>query len=246
VETIAAHYLRQIRAVRPRGPYMLGGFSLGGTIAFEIALRLEREGETVSLLAMLDAPFPGLTSPPFRMQEPRGPSAAAPPGSGTIMSRPREIARLGFQGLAKYIVAGIANRASAITGVDLRLHGKRLVCNACIKFDWRLPSFVRSFHILEVYRLALRDYSPQVFAGRATYFKSEHQSTFNQDGWSTLMRDGLEVYEVPGEHKHLIVEEHAAVWADRLKSCISNARQRTSAAFARVEPVETRVGPPLA
>jgi len=161
------------------------------------------------------------------------------------VSTARRVPRLGFQGVAKYIFAGIANRASAITGVDLRLHGKRLLCNACVKFDWRLPSFLRSFHILEVYRLALRDYSPQVFAGRATYFKSVNQSRFNQDHWSTLMRDGLEVYEVPGDHQDLIEEKHAAVWADHLKSCISNARQRTSATFSRVEPVEARVEPPL-
>ena len=40
------------------GPYMLSGYSFGGTVAFEIAQCLKKQGETVSLLAMLDALFP--------------------------------------------------------------------------------------------------------------------------------------------------------------------------------------------
>ena len=51
---MAAHYLREVRAVRPKGPYFLGGYCLGGTIAYEMAQTLRREGEEVPLVAMLD------------------------------------------------------------------------------------------------------------------------------------------------------------------------------------------------
>ncbi len=60
-----ADYTSRIRAAQPDGPYRLGGWSMGGIIAFEVARRLEQAGAEVSLLALLDAPFdfPGLDVP---------------------------------------------------------------------------------------------------------------------------------------------------------------------------------------
>ncbi|MEU3859275.1 amino acid adenylation domain-containing protein [Streptomyces sp. NPDC028722] len=54
IEELAADYLRRIRTVQPRGPYRLLGWSFGGLVAHEIAVRLEREGQQVELLAVLD------------------------------------------------------------------------------------------------------------------------------------------------------------------------------------------------
>ena len=224
VETIAEHYLWQIRNVQPQGPYMLSGYSFGGTIAFEIAKRLEKQGETVSLLAMLDAPFPGAEVSPFAIQARRQASAAASRRSGNFVFHVHNLARLGLFDQAKYISFRIADRINAIIGDDLRKNYKRLLCRCYVKFARRLPSSLRSFYVREVYRLALRDYSPEMFAGRAVYFKSMDQSSFSQEAWRNLMRDGLEVYEVPGNHVDVIKTKNAAAWAPRLKSCIANAR----------------------
>jgi amino acid adenylation domain-containing protein len=54
VEEMAVHYLEEVRRVQPKGPYYLGGYCMGGTIAYEMAQRLLQEGETVALVAMLD------------------------------------------------------------------------------------------------------------------------------------------------------------------------------------------------
>jgi thioesterase domain-containing protein len=53
---MAELYLAAIREVRPQGPYRLLGYSMGSKIAFEIACRLEKAGEQVELLALLDIP----------------------------------------------------------------------------------------------------------------------------------------------------------------------------------------------
>src|SRR5262245_15113300 len=50
VQAIAAHYLRQIQTLQYRQPYFLGGYSFGGTIAFEMAQQLQESGEKVALL----------------------------------------------------------------------------------------------------------------------------------------------------------------------------------------------------
>ena len=55
---IAAHYIREIKAVQRHGPYRLLGGSLGGLVAFEMALQLQRSGESIEHLAMID------TAPP--------------------------------------------------------------------------------------------------------------------------------------------------------------------------------------
>ena len=59
VEACATRYLTEIRAIQPSGPYLIGGFSFGGLVAFEIACRLQAAGEKVSLLAILDTIAPG-------------------------------------------------------------------------------------------------------------------------------------------------------------------------------------------
>ena len=51
---LARGYVGEVRRVQPRGPYAIGGWSLGGTIAFQMAHELRRAGETVALLVLFD------------------------------------------------------------------------------------------------------------------------------------------------------------------------------------------------
>jgi thioesterase domain-containing protein/acyl carrier protein len=51
---MAAYYVSEIRKVKPTGPYNLAGFSLGGIIAFEMALQLIESGDSVSFLGLFD------------------------------------------------------------------------------------------------------------------------------------------------------------------------------------------------
>ncbi|HEX8766911.1 MAG TPA: amino acid adenylation domain-containing protein, partial [Jatrophihabitans sp.] len=52
---LASGYLEELRRVQPRGPYRLGGWSVGGLIAQQLAVDLRAAGEEVALLALLDA-----------------------------------------------------------------------------------------------------------------------------------------------------------------------------------------------
>ena len=58
IEDMARFYLKELRAKQPRGPYMLGGLCAGGVIAYEMASQLKSAGETVKLVALLDAAKP--------------------------------------------------------------------------------------------------------------------------------------------------------------------------------------------
>jgi amino acid adenylation domain-containing protein/non-ribosomal peptide synthase protein (TIGR01720 family) len=52
------YYVQQIRHTQPTGPYNLLGWSLGGALAVEVAHLLERDGETVSFLGLVDSMLP--------------------------------------------------------------------------------------------------------------------------------------------------------------------------------------------
>jgi amino acid adenylation domain-containing protein len=53
---MAEERLAQLRAVRPHGPYVIGGFCNGALIAYEIATRLRAEGEVVEGLVLAGLP----------------------------------------------------------------------------------------------------------------------------------------------------------------------------------------------
>ncbi|MFL6284241.1 MAG: amino acid adenylation domain-containing protein [Pyrinomonadaceae bacterium] len=55
VAEMACEYLKHIRAIQPRGPYHLLGWSFGGLVAQALASLAQQEGEEVRLLALLDA-----------------------------------------------------------------------------------------------------------------------------------------------------------------------------------------------
>jgi amino acid adenylation domain-containing protein len=54
VDELATEYLQAIRAVQPHGPYQFVGMCRGAHIAFEMARRLEDEGQEVALVGILD------------------------------------------------------------------------------------------------------------------------------------------------------------------------------------------------
>ena len=64
IDEFARLYLAALRERQPQGPYRIGGWSAGGLIAFEIARQLERAGERVQQVLLLDTPAPLLHGSP--------------------------------------------------------------------------------------------------------------------------------------------------------------------------------------
>ena len=54
IEEMATLYVKEIRRVRPSGPYLIAGYCMGGTIAYEVAQQLRAQGQDVALLALFD------------------------------------------------------------------------------------------------------------------------------------------------------------------------------------------------
>lgn len=58
VEDIATAYIKELRKVQPKGPYLLGGHCFGSWIAFEMAQQLCQQGENIVTVIVIDAPAP--------------------------------------------------------------------------------------------------------------------------------------------------------------------------------------------
>lgn len=56
LDEIVDGYIRAIVSRQPRGPYVIAGYSMGCEIAFELAKALERQGEEVAFLGLVDGP----------------------------------------------------------------------------------------------------------------------------------------------------------------------------------------------
>jgi amino acid adenylation domain-containing protein len=219
-ESIAEYYLRQIRTVQPQGPYRLGGYSFGGAIAFEIAQRLEREGQTVSLLVMLDSLFPGVDVPESSLTEDHdGRSSVA---SSMPRSHLQRLAKLGPREQFAYILVRLKAKWDEWLGTPVRRSRMRLICRLYLRMGWTLPVSVRSFYILGIYKRALSVYTPTSFAGSVLYVKSRNRPAVHLERWKRVMTGPVDVCEVHGGHLDVISRENAAVWAPRLTSRLSN------------------------
>ena len=64
VEQMANRYVDAIRAVRPSGPYLLGGYSGGGIVALEMSRLFAQSGDRVSRVVLLDT-VPSLAAAPW-------------------------------------------------------------------------------------------------------------------------------------------------------------------------------------
>ena len=67
VEALADRYIKEIKQVQPYGPYLVGGHSFGGIVAYEVGRKLRQRGDEVARVIMIDAcpAVPGQFEPPW-------------------------------------------------------------------------------------------------------------------------------------------------------------------------------------
>nr|AEE68981.1 polyketide synthase [Exserohilum turcicum]AEE68982.1 polyketide synthase [Exserohilum turcicum] len=63
VEGVSRLYLNEIKRRQPQGPYIIGGWSAGGVMAYEVAQQFVNAGEKVESLVLIDAPCPVALDP---------------------------------------------------------------------------------------------------------------------------------------------------------------------------------------
>jgi amino acid adenylation domain-containing protein len=191
VEAMATTYLEEVRRVQPEGPYRLGGWSLGGMIAFEIARRLAEQGEPVTLLALLDATAPGAL-PPTEVDDQqvlRGFTWEM----GQQAGRDLEIREEDLRGL------------SGEEGVRFVLQrGKE---NGALPANFGIDQAVRLWRVVRVSLSSGQLFEPRIYSGAAALFVAEDTSRPDAGpdlGWSRFIQGGIERIPIDARHSTVL------------------------------------------
>jgi amino acid adenylation domain-containing protein len=187
VEAMASTYVAALRAKQPTGPYRLGGWSLGGIVAFEMARMLEQQGETVEQLVLIDAYA-------FDQRPPE------PVGAEWIAARFVEFtARL----LGVSVPESVSGAGEAALLDGLLDAGRR---------EGVLPQGIGAEQLHALYRVyasnlrALWGYTPGAYGGCVTLLRaSETQVPTGPDGgWAPVSAGGVTVHQLPGDHHSVL------------------------------------------
>ncbi|NET60393.1 MAG: amino acid adenylation domain-containing protein, partial [Symploca sp. SIO2E6] len=219
VEEIAAYYLKAIQTFQPSDPYYLGGHSFGALVAFEMAQQLQQQGETVTLLAILDLPARLPDSHPKKLD----------------WDDTRWLTNIA------YILETLSGEKLNISYEIL----KPLTADAQLKYlkqqmetvnllppDSAIERVRGIVQTLKADELAFLNYLPQGgYQGRITLFRSsevyeealEMLGEMTSDptwGWNQLSSQPVEVDVVPGSHITMLREPHVQVLAEKLLSML--------------------------
>jgi len=196
VEDMATHYLEEIRSVQPQGPYLLGGYSLGGMVAFEMAQRLVAEGEQASVV-LFDT---------FCTRQPETNGSSG--GLGSL-----------YQGISStwrkfWQLPAPQKRASIARGAKTVKNGiQRRAAHAM------LPRTVK--HVRRACELAAKTYVPRVYPGRLVLFRSSQKPLMQfrdpHAAWGSYASQGLQIHEIDGDHDSILLEPQVQSVAEQLK-----------------------------
>jgi len=201
IEEMAEHYIEEIQAVQPTGPYRLLGWSLGGIVAFEIAQQLHNRGEQVELVALLDTGIHDPRDAPKEVEE----ADDAYKLLGAIGElRPELLEHLRTLQPDEQIeyVVDWGHRTNALPP------------------DF---GFTQVRHLFNIYKSnvhAVRNYIPKVYPGQVTLFRAEEELAKNPHrllhGWDKYAAGGVDVHVVPGSHFDMAYRPHVSVLCEQL------------------------------
>jgi thioesterase domain-containing protein len=215
IAEMATHYLAALRQVQPHGPYLLGGWSMGGVVAFEIAQQLHRQGEAATLI-LIDCMAPV-------------------PSNMPVSAVDDEALLLGFA----QDLAGRLGKSLPLTRAELQQRGPDAQLEVLIsraRSAGVLPSDVDAAQLrrmLQVYKAntqAMMHYEPQPYAHPLILFRAREELHHSQGdrtlGWGTVAQGPVEIAIVSGSHYTLLTPPHVAVLADQLDQVLAAAQER--------------------
>ncbi|MFI9002835.1 amino acid adenylation domain-containing protein [Streptomyces sp. NPDC053541] len=208
VEEIAAGYVEAIRRVQPSGPYVIGGWSFGGFVAFEMARQLRAAGEEIARLVLLDTTA---LNPGRRLNT--GDEALLGwffwellwlrrGGDSPLELIPAELRTLEekFDFIAQLAIdEGVLPAGS--TGAVVRRLFHVYEANWKAAFAYR-PEVVDQDMVL----IHASEPLPEVLNSMHTAIESMHKDPTN--GWRERTSGVLDVVDVPGDHLTIMEEPH--------------------------------------
>ena len=212
LEEMAAHYIIAIQTVQPQGPYLLGGWSLGGAVAFEMARQLKAQGQDIAMLVLIDAGIPALT-----MEVPVLSSLEMVTGFALHLGLSQE--------LLDTLPADI-DQASWNEQWDTLF--------ALMKYGRIIPTASDEAYLQRLFRVyqatisSWLAYRPQLYQGPLALIKASNRDGWEDDGdeamgWAGLVNGDVMVLTTPGDHYTLMRQPNIRLLAERVQQCLDAA-----------------------
>ncbi len=252
IEDMAAHYVQLIRRAQPQGPYLLGGLCAGGVLAFEVGLQLQAQGESVGMVALIDAADVAATVRFGRVANQRLQSFKEVFHKSDAVSAPAFAARS---------VAAVVGKAKRLVTyetksrlVKLQTARKLRLYQECIEEGRPVPADLGDVTVRQVYNAAALDYAPQgtLLRGAALFRATAGQGTHADRpaveayvdpllGWQRSVASPITCFDVPGGHSSMLQEPHVAVLAQQMQAFIDRALPQPGPAHGVTSVATSRV-----
>ncbi len=213
IKEMAMVYIEAIQTIQASGPYYLGGWSMGGVIAFEIAQQLLTQGQEVALLALIDSYSPSLLNSVNREKN----------SANSLTEEFNEDLNIAYSFIRD--LASIFNQEISFSGSELAHFTSDELLDKFITWSQEtnlLPSdfgkqqIKNWFKVFQINHQALSSYSPKTYLGRSVFLGAEDSSIKNP-GWHQVIND-LQSQWISGDHYGLIKNP---VLAEKLNSYLA-------------------------
>jgi amino acid adenylation domain-containing protein len=208
ITQMATLYIREMRTVQPHGPYLLGGWSMGGLVAWEMAQQLAKQGETVKLLALIDtAPPSGYREESNKTDEPSMLARFAMNVSRLVGKDPRPLAE-------KFLRLTPQDQWMMVEET-LTSYGVLSPATAHVEMTALLNVFTRNF-------LAMNNYIASPGNQQVVFFRASETPEHLAEPWTTLAGGGIQFHSVPGDHVTILTQPTVRIIANLLQESISS------------------------
>ena len=206
IPQIAASYLSEILQHNPNGPYLIAGYSFGGYVAVEIQRQMEAMGKNVQMLIMFDT------------------DAEKTEYKDWYYLFPRKLKR-NFPIFISFLKMTFQQPLVTFKK-QFTNHPSNFMANYLARKDskgfYQLIKKIKDKHLS-----AFRSYSMQPFNNKVYLFKAKICVHYVDEGiflgWKKYAKNGVELFEVPGDHLSMLlppnVERFALILESTLDSC---------------------------
>lgn len=215
IEDMASYFIELISSIQEQGPYYLAGYSLGGRIAFEMALQLAQRGRQVGMLALI--------------------GSTAPAHSRTSKYRIARYALRSMDFLALPLREKL-NYLSFKLGTDLprrirRWRQERAIRSMETKTECTLRTAIEKVEAA-AYK-AWYDYKPKaLYSGKALLIRETNVESplyrgkiHTLAGWERYITGLIECHKIESGHINILDEPYVSRIAEKIKSHIAGAEQ---------------------
>ncbi len=226
IADMAKRYMEELRRFQPEGPYCLGGYCFGGNVAYEMARLLQAQGHSVAMIALFNC----------------WPSSS---GYDRFHWTPVHLFKFSLNlcfWVGRFIKWEAGTRRDFLRW---KFHALKRKLSACFRI---LPAHtgldsdaqVNVSGLSEPQQRLWREHFQAIgahrtgpYEGAIMLFRTRGHPLFcsfdHQCGWGELVRGGVTVRIIPGQHETLMTEPHVCLLARALQSDLAATSRRPAA-----------------